>query len=371
MSKFLNNNMETHANNLTNFTFKSYIINYDQEVNIHYITFKYFNLQFLINNDIVNLIKDKLLASRINLKKHAIDENTYFYFLVKINSFLKINNNNKEQYIILINDEYITAMNVEDIDIIIKNNNIKNNIIMNPDKSTFSTIRNTGSIKGLNGNYINQCFWISILDYLNKIKKNNYTIDDIRLIASKNNTVINSTNSVFDYQLHENAAINLAEVFDLSIEIYYSNRNGELLNTEWISDNNPAYIFGTGANRVPIVAYGDHFQLIIKSNSINLENEIDLIESTTFVPNIKLAISMNSDKEYDKQLDSSIHEYVENKQKINYMTKLIHELNKSLIQHNEDESLDKIIIISQIENDINKLEVENQSYNEIINLLSL
>jgi hypothetical protein len=64
----------------------------------------------------------------------------------------------------------------------------------------FGVKKNNGS----NGNnrYSNQCMWLSILDYLNGVMRNNMNLDEIRAIGSRNNTRINNVREQFDTTLH-------------------------------------------------------------------------------------------------------------------------------------------------------------------------
>ena len=192
--------------------------------------------------------------------------------------------------------------------------------------SYFITKPNLGTIYSNNGNhYTNQCFWISILDYLNFYGgfNNQLSIDDIRNIASDNGSLtINSTNEPFDYASHTPVAIRLANHFGLRFEIYYCNHNRT---TPWISSNGPAYIFGNGNIIVPIVAYGDHFELIINSSFVDLtilyENSEIEISVKKFVPNLSIAYSKTkkSINISEDELEIVIHKIIENNQNIHHL----------------------------------------------------
>ena len=204
--------------------------------------------------------------------------------------------------------------------------------------SEFITIPNHGSIYANNGEqYLNQCFWISILDYLNLYGgfDNQLSIDDIRNIASDSDSlIINSITDPFDYTVHILTAIRIANHFGLRIEIYYCNYNRI---TPWISSTGPAYIFGNGNIIVPIITYGDNFELIIKSSFINLniEKENDTVFSENikknkliiqnFVPDSSIAYPKTKKIKNisDDELDKIIYRIIENNQHIHHLEKEI------------------------------------------------
>lgn len=126
----------------------------------------------------------------------------------------------------------------------------------------FKVISNNGTESG----YSNQCMWISIKDYINRellIKdKPRYSLEEIRNIASDNNTIpINGPNFSFNEFLHYDAIKNITEYFNLKIVIHqYSLENG--IGKEQIK------IYGVGKNIVPIISYGNHFNLITEIDTI-------------------------------------------------------------------------------------------------------
>ena len=199
--------------------------------------------------------------------------------------------------------------------------------------SDFITKPNFGTIYANNGDhYSNQCFWISILDYLNFYGgfDNQLSIDDIRNIASNYGAlIINSTTEPFDYILHTPVAICLANHFGLRFEIYYCNRNRI---TPWISSNGAAYIFGNGNIIVPIVAYGDHFELIIKSSFIDLSvlynNSEKKMTVQKFVPNASIAYAKTKKPTNisEDELEIVIHRIIENNQNIHRLEQEIEKL---------------------------------------------
>ena len=135
------------------------------------------------------------------------------------------------------------------------------------------TKKNTGKIK----NYSNQCMWISILDYFQS-KNSDITIDEIRSIASSNNTPINNIDEMFDMDLHRRSLQNISNLFNLQIKIYprvYESKSA--INTDIYDEIKPEY--GNILHNIRIISFGAHFELITNDNNAN----------NLFDPDLKLA----------------------------------------------------------------------------------
>lgn len=150
----------------------------------------------------------------------------------------------------------------------------------------FGVIKNNGS----NGTreYSNQCMWLSILDYLNGVLGNNFSLDEIRAIGSRNNTEINGKTQEFDTLKHYQSLLNVIETFDLQIHLYVMFRDEN--ENQFISDK-PNLIVGalSSSNVVSIVSYGSHFELItLIGNKQLYAGKINI--SDIFVPNRTLAL---------------------------------------------------------------------------------
>ena len=155
-------------------------------------------------------------------------------------------------------------------------------------KREFKTFGNSGRISGRT-EYSNQCMWISLLNYLNDVLGNNLSIDDIRDIASSNNTPINNIDEQFDFMVHSYALFNVLESFDLQLHIYIPARDDEN-NKIFINDN--LLVLGNieSNNIVSIVSYGSHFELITQIENRKLyNNKMAKMNTNNFVPNISLA----------------------------------------------------------------------------------
>jgi len=149
-----------------------------------------------------------------------------------------------------------------------------------------TTKKNNGSERKLS----NQCFWISVRDFLQSVKRQNITVSQMREtiqtkisdrnnyyeriskkfknikeclstkrskedINGKNNAKLNGPKNMFDYIEHGASAEALAEHYDISINVYCV-RDDTLLTQE------PIFIFGTGSSVVNVAYYGDHFEWI-------------------------------------------------------------------------------------------------------------
>ena len=137
------------------------------------------------------------------------------------------------------------------------------------------TISNGGTdnIRG----YSNQCMLISILDYLRYVTKQlpkSTSIADFRRDNNINESNW-SQNSEFNYENRSQMAIlrAIAVRYNLTLHIKYLNRNNR--GVEYIG--NVAYEIGNGngSQIVPILAFGNHFQLIIENESVLSRDIID------------------------------------------------------------------------------------------------
>jgi hypothetical protein len=127
--------------------------------------------------------------------------------------------------------------------------------------SKVKTIPNSGSLENMS----NQCFWISILDYLQSHGHEKLTLRELRKQAgldSKTERMMFDTNYLINegnenIPIFFNAANRIADIYNIQIEVYSVNREGKVLNQR---DE-----IGKSTNIVPIAQFGlQHFQLIDK-----------------------------------------------------------------------------------------------------------
>ena len=144
------------------------------------------------------------------------------------------------------------------------------------------TIANTGSLEGMKL----QCFWISVLDYLHRHGYPNLTLRQLRTEGGLGKY---TENTMFDIDyligpeldrrpIFFNAAERIAEIYNLRIQIYTANRNGE------VEITTQRGVIGSGTNLVEIAQFGNaHFELI------------DDIDGTEFIPAVLIQGDLKKD----------------------------------------------------------------------------
>lgn len=179
--------------------------------------------------------------------------------------------------------------------------------LLGGESKKFSVIRNNGS-DGTN-RYSNQCFWISICQYLNKVLDIDINLEELRNIASPQNSniPINNETQEFDTTKYFSALQNIIETFSLQIHMYITYRDSS---NQLVINNEPDYIVGElfNTNIISIVSYGSHFELITHIGSRQLYPNIK--ESELFIPNKELALGKKmsyykneNEKEIEELLD--------------------------------------------------------------------
>ena len=238
------------------------------------------------------------------------------------------------------------------------------------------TIDNTGEREGMEL----QCFWISILDYLNHHGHPDLTLRELRTQADLNQ---DTEHTMFDIDylvgpeldrqaIFFNAAIQVAEIYDLRIQIYTARRNGE------VEITTPRGLIGTGTNLVEIAQFGiGHFELIDETNGTDfipavlvkgkLKKDIDdpamkyvymeLSEHHGLLKILKDTLKVNStvyNKELETKKDLTQSQFLTSDQKAIFITQY-------------DKNLDELVTeINLIENKISRLEEEISSLTLII-----
>jgi hypothetical protein len=124
------------------------------------------------------------------------------------------------------------------------------------------TIFNSGSLEGMS----NQCFWISILDYLKKTTHPNATLLEVRTIAgldaSTQHQMFSIGGKAHKSELYYAAVNKVAAHYGLTIHIFTASHTG------LVNFSKPRAIFGSGSHYVPIAQFGlGHFQLIDSNGS--------------------------------------------------------------------------------------------------------
>ena len=161
--------------------------------------------------------------------------------------------------------------------------------------STAKTIRNTGQMEGMR----NQCFWISILNFLNRNGHPSLTLRELRasvgLYKNTQYTMFDSFNNEFN-----NAAIRAVEIYNLTITVYTVTSSGRIIRG--------AASYGNGQNIVNIAMFGQrHFELIVE-------------DGNTFVPAVIFKNELKKFDEIEYNIDVNMKQkYLELNDTINYL----------------------------------------------------
>jgi len=159
----------------------------------------------------------------------------------------------------------------------------------------YKTINNDGN----SGTMTNQCFWISIQQYLQKVLNKTYTIIDLKKIASMGIHSVNNDHDFFDTEKHFSALVNLANRFNMIINFYINDPT-----TQSISEHPSFTIIGANpVNMVNIVFYGAHFELIISFDGIHFFDGFDIKNAGSFEPKKDLVLGKKTDDYYNPVLD--------------------------------------------------------------------
>jgi hypothetical protein len=194
----------------------------------------------------------------------------------------------------------------------------------------FTTVSNSGRRE----KYSNACLWISILDYLNKCLNKNLTLSFLREKFDKNKAFKDNQEFNLNNTLQVQVINNLCNSYDLQANIYYRNKNKD--NSYYLG--NVAYSFGNNYNKhkVPIVAYGSHFELI---TSPSLLKDCNLCKEET--------------KEETK-------ENTYNKLCTYYVPKIYKNQNQEYVQINDLDEIDKNIATKIEQNDLKWQNLDEQ-----------
>ncbi len=115
------------------------------------------------------------------------------------------------------------------------------------------TVSNNGGLEG----YSNACLWIAVLDYLKCcLGHSDLTLSELRLRFDPYGTI--GRWQEFDMGIHSQIFQQLADFYNLRLEFYPLRRDGSISQT-------PIQALGNGRNIVPILSFGDHFELIVNT----------------------------------------------------------------------------------------------------------
>lgn len=121
--------------------------------------------------------------------------------------------------------------------------------------TNISVVRNNGVETCGDVTLTNSCMWISICDYL-LLKGHSVTALGLRRMSG----ITGEYNNMWDNEIdsHRRSLFQIAEIFDLSINVHLSERDEDLN----LRLNRIPIRFGEGSQDVHIISYGAHFELI-------------------------------------------------------------------------------------------------------------
>jgi hypothetical protein len=215
------------------------------------------------------------------------------------------------------------------------------------------TISNNGS-DNIHG-YYNQCMLISILDYLRYVTKQvseTTNIEDFRNINNINESKW-SKYEEFNYenQSQQDILREIARKYDLTLNFKYLNqdkRGGDYI-------GNIAYTIGSGVQIVPILAFGDHFQLIIENENILSSNVINTKLSKQYK-----AHYFNQDTKQYEELDNITDDTKKYSQEFEIYGTLIQDL-QSRLKGQDEKQVDEQIKLA-------KLSLDSTKINDLLNI---
>jgi len=240
--------------------------------------------------------------------------------------------------------------------------------------SKVKTISNSGSLENMS----NQCFWISILHYLQLNDHKDLTLHKLRKQAgldSKTERMMFDT----DYLINEgnenipiffNAANTIARLYKIQIEVYSVNHEGIIINQR---DK-----IGKSKYIVPIAQFGlQHFELIDKDGktfipAVPINGK--LTTTTDIDPQYKnLYIQLNENlgmmelfNDHLKQLNDKYNDNITNKDNILNSDVMIHEEKNIFVFHIDKELNNTISEISNVEDKLKDYQDQNLSIIQII-----
>jgi hypothetical protein len=164
----------------------------------------------------------------------------------------------------------------------------------------YKTISNSGAIFEEGKKKYNQCFWISLRDYLNNFRGLNITVGDIKRLVNLPASTDFEQMDYWETPMYKTAVDILSVLFDIRIEFYYIKKGNSLLFINGLPV--PQTIVNhTSENIVPIAFTGGHFELITSGPHL---------EPLSYIHPTDIMI----------QLEQNSHKKVSRKTRINYNT---------------------------------------------------
>ena len=167
---------------------------------------------------------------------------------------------------------------------------------------TVQTISNDGTVpggvyKGKTWNYSNQCFWISILEGLNKLNIPNKPQDVPNLRANIKKMVgvdnINKGDELFDTQKYYDCLTGLTHKYEIKLNIYEVHKKSLIRKLWTIGDEYD--------NVVNIAFFGNHFEYIVQiDNNFSCSSYSSSSSSSSSRSSQRLSINKERIKYFSK-----------------------------------------------------------------------
>ena len=132
----------------------------------------------------------------------------------------------------------------------------------------YKTVSNSGKIIEEGKTKYNQCFWISIMDYLNMFRGLNVTVGQIKRLVDLPASTDTQQMDYWETAMYRTAVDILAELFDIRIEFYYIQRGKSVLYQDGLPIPQ-TIINDSSRNIVPIAFTGGHFELITSGPNLD------------------------------------------------------------------------------------------------------
>jgi hypothetical protein len=247
------------------------------------------------------------------------------------------------------------------------------------------TISNGGSREGMS----NQCFWISILDYLTIHGYPKLTLRELRTHAGLDQR---TEHTMFDIDDHDrssldrqaifyNAAVQVAELYNLTIQVFTVDQNGNII--ESAGTGGIRATIGNGPNRVNIAQFGlGHFELIVDNGGADFVPAVMLnntLTKSTAIPresrqdvatNLQQNITLIQNLKEQQKIYENMVAREEQEKKTTTVSTDFTKLEKKIFIEQHDINIQKFIKeIELIKKKISSLEDENLTYNYILRTL--
>lgn len=215
--------------------------------------------------------------------------------------------------------------------------------------------------------YINQCLWISIIQYLKLVENIDISICDIRKIASDNgNHIINDEKSMFDMS-HINCLHRVLNNFKLKLRLFIHNSHKDLNSLDSYDERlvDISYHHTINSDKSIFIKYsGEHFELIYKINDELVYTDVGIYKIQNYLLECTEQISINPD---ETNID-----WIHTNNDISTNLSLFLQNNSNSTNLSNDQTVlndaDSLTRIDVLFHEIELLRIENENYDCILQL---